>query len=101
MCGESECCSVCQADSVHPSQSFGNTPVCRGGSIGRSRHIVGVKKFDLVEHIPGALVARGGGEETASPPGSQEGLNHLITLRIRMPEIVAFVDEHKIAVAVL
>ena len=62
--------------------------------------VVGVEELNLMEHVPRAFVAGRGGKKTAAPPGPQERLDDLIALCIGMAKVVAFVNEHKIAVAV-
>ena len=62
--------------------------------------VVLVEKAELVVDVPDRLVARRGGEEHAAPVAAgQKALQHPIALVVGMAKVVAFVNEHKIAVA--
>ena len=68
---------------------------------GEVRDVVLVKEFDLIVDIVRALVARRGGEQAdLFAAFGQVVLEHLVPLRTVVAEIVAFVDEHKVAVLV-
>ena len=59
-----------------------------------------MEQLDLVVHVPGALVTRRRRQQAASLTGTQKRLHHLIPLRIGVPQIVALINQHEIAVFV-
>jgi hypothetical protein len=63
--------------------------------------VVLVKQLDLVAYVPDALVARCSGQQATTAAGRQERLQHLVSLRIGMTQIVALVEQQDIAVPVL
>src|SRR6266850_7274513 len=60
--------------------------------------VVLVEKLDLVIYVPGAFVARARGQKTASSPCGQECLHQLVPLRVRVAQVVTFIDEHEVSV---
>ena len=71
------------------------------GSHWKIGFVILVEEFNLVIDIPCALVSGSRGQEAASSPCSQECLDYLIALYIRIAKVVALVDEHKVPVPVL
>src|SRR5205814_5871044 len=56
--------------------------------------------FDLIVHIPGALIAGSSSQEAALFAGSKESLHDFIALRIRIAEIVALIDKHEVPITI-
>src|SRR5262245_3788090 len=62
--------------------------------------IILVEEFDLVIYVPCAFVARTRGQKTAPSAHSQERLYQLVSLCVRVTQVMALIYQHEVSVTV-